>query len=380
MRAFYWLLIVSSQVFLAFSSEKKPLNKQIHHYEPLNYAEDDITESFKNGVKVKSLNFKAYGREFKLRLEPDRDTFLPGLNGLHDDIKEHVNSALAGYLEDEPNSEAFGSIRNGKFEGTIFANDDEYTVRPAKMYFDEPQDFHSVIYRSKDVDESVKRRNIFSKMDWEPRSSRRRRETNEFDEPDEFDLYTQRENKNLKVCNISIEADYLFTEAWGDTGRAIGEMIYLVRLANRKFEDMAKTDEWKKAKMFTVRLMIGHIMAYTYETTPAELRPKSMAVSTFLDHVSDRDYDGFCQAFFLTYRDFEGGLTGLSWSSAEEGGICEARRYFIKFYENFNVRKLKSYNSGVVTYKFFGKLVPPKIGEIAFLRQVGTAFGAPVCW
>ena len=311
MKTLCWLLVVYSQVFLALSVERKLLNKHIRHYEPLNYAESDIKDSFKNGLETKSLDFKSHGREFKLRLEPDRDSFHPGLDRLNDEIKEHLNSALAGYLEDEPNSEAFGSIRNGRFEGTIFTNDEEYTVRPAEMYFDEPQEFHSVIFRSKDEDESVRRkRSIFS--NGEPRSMRRRRETNEFDEPDGFDLYKQENNQNLKVCNISIESDYLFTNALGGTGRAVGEMIYLVRLANRKFEEMAQTPQWKEAKLFTIRLMIGHIMAYTNETTPEELKPESMGVSTFLDFVSDLDYDGYCQAFFLTYRDFEGGITGIA--------------------------------------------------------------------
>ena len=313
MKALCWLLVVSCQVFRASTVERKPLNKQIHHYEPLDYAESDIKESFKNGVETKSLDFKAHGRDFKLRLEPDRDSFYPGLQGINDEMKDHINSALAGYLEDDPNSEVFGSIRDGKFEGTIFAKDDEYTVRPAKMYFEGPQEFHSVIYRSKDMDENARqRRSLFSNDG--PRSKRRRRETNEFDEPDEYHLYNEKisNNPNIRVCNISIEADYLFTEAWGgDTGRAIGELIYLVRLANRKFEEMAQAPQWKNASLFTVRLMIGHIMAYTYETTPEELKPKSMGVSTFLDFVSDRDYDGYCQAFFLTYRDFEGGITGM---------------------------------------------------------------------
>ena len=71
-------------------------------------------------------------------------------------------------------------------------------------------------------------------------------------------------------------------------------------------------------------------------------------------------------------------FSGLSFGKNDDGGICQARRYFIRIYENFNVQKRKSYNTGVITYKFFGALVPPKIGEIAFLRQVGTAFGAPV--
>lgn len=316
MKGWSCLLIVSSLVFRTLSErQRKPLNKFIRHYEPLNYAESDIREAFKNGLNTKFLDFKAHGREFKLRLEPDSDTFHPGLytnKRVNDQVKDHVNSALAGYLEGEPDSEAFGSIRNGIFEGTIFAKDGEYTVRPANAYFDKPQDFHSVIFRAEDEDESVRRkRNIFSDIKY--RSKRRRRETNEFDEPDDFNLYDQKviNDQRLRVCNISMEADYLFTEAWGnDTGRAIGEMVYLVRLANRKLAEMAKDTYWMDNAPFNVRLMIGFITAYTYYTTPKELRPPSMGLATFLDFVSDRNYEEYCQAFFLTYRDFEGGLTG----------------------------------------------------------------------
>jgi disintegrin and metalloproteinase domain-containing protein 10 len=314
MKTLCWLVVVLGQIFLAFSDERRPLNKFIHHYEPLNYAESDIKDGFENGLPTKSLDFEAHGRDFKLRLEPDRDTFHPGLEGMNEQMKSHLKSALAGKLEDEPDSEAFGSIRDGKFEGTIFTNDGEYTVRPAEMFFEEPQEFHSVIYRSSDEDEGLRRKRSLFSSDDEPRSERRRRETNEFDEPDSFNLYSQGGNKFMKVCNISIEADHLFTEVWGnDTGRAIGEMVYLVRLANRKFVEMARSPFWKTktgGKLFTVRLMIGHIFAYTYDTIPEELKPKSMGVSTFLDFVSDRDYDMYCQAFFLTYRDFDGGITG----------------------------------------------------------------------
>lgn len=374
-QAIFWFVLISCQVFLVFCKERKPLNKFIHDYEPLNYAEDEIKSSFENGREVKSLKFKAHGRDFDLRLEEDRDTFLPSLVGLTKDVKDAVNSAVAGRAEGEKNSEVFGLIKDGKFDGTIFTDDEEYTVKPAEKYFTKP-DFHSVIYRSKDVEKPKGQGNdedIFSSSGF--RAKRTRRESAEFDVPDKFRLYDHEKDTNLRICNVSMEADYLFTRALGnDTGRAVGEMIYLIRVANRKFEDMAKTKYW--GETFKLRLMIGRVVAYRRSTTPEELRPPNMGVSTFLDFFSDRDYDGFCQAFFFTYRDFEGGITGLSWSFAQKGGFCERRRYYIRRFENFNVQKLKSYNTGIVTYKFYGSLIPPKVAEIAFLRQVGTAFGA----
>ena len=374
-----WLLLVLNSVYLSISTERRPLNKFIHHYEPLNYAEDEIKSSYQNGEEMKSLDFKALGRNFNLRLKQDKDTFTQNIKGLTKEARDAMNSVVVGHIEDEPNSKVLGSVKNGKFEGTIFLGNDEFTVKPAELYFQKPQEFHSVIYRAEDVEDNnpqMKTEDLLSKISNTPRS-RRRRAISKFDLPDDFNLYDHEDTTDLRICNISMEADYLFTRAMGnDTGRAIGEMIHLVRVANHKFEEMAKTEYW--GDTFKVRLMLGHVMAYNYYNTPKELQPENMGVSTFLDYVSDRDYDGYCQAFFLTYRDFEGGITGLSWPAEKRGGICEARRYFIRIYENFNVQKSKSYNSGVITYKFFGELLPPKVAEIAFLRQVGTAFGASV--
>ena len=40
---------------------------------------------------------------------------------------------------------------DGVFEGKIHVEDDEYFVESAKQHFKDPEDFHSVIYHSRDV-------------------------------------------------------------------------------------------------------------------------------------------------------------------------------------------------------------------------------------
>ena len=53
----------------------------------------------------------------------------------------HKNSLVHGFISDD-----------GVFEGKIHVGNDEYFVESAKQYFkDAPQDFHSVIYESRDV-------------------------------------------------------------------------------------------------------------------------------------------------------------------------------------------------------------------------------------
>ena len=57
------------------------------------------------------------------------------------DILGHKNSLVHGFISDD-----------GVFEGKIHVGSDEYFVESAKQYFkDAPQDFHSVIYESRDV-------------------------------------------------------------------------------------------------------------------------------------------------------------------------------------------------------------------------------------
>ena len=56
-------------------------------------------------------------------------------------ILGHKNSLVHGFISDD-----------GVFEGKIHVGNDEYFVESAKQYFkDAPQDFHSVIYESRDV-------------------------------------------------------------------------------------------------------------------------------------------------------------------------------------------------------------------------------------
>ena len=53
----------------------------------------------------------------------------------------YKNSLVHGFISDD-----------GVFEGKIHVGNDEYFVESAKQYFkDAPQDFHSVIYESRDV-------------------------------------------------------------------------------------------------------------------------------------------------------------------------------------------------------------------------------------
>ena len=54
---------------------------------------------------------------------------------------------------DEESSATHGAIFNGVFRGTIYDRGETYYVEPASFHFEQPQDFHSVIYKASDVDD-----------------------------------------------------------------------------------------------------------------------------------------------------------------------------------------------------------------------------------
>ena len=66
---------------------------------------------------------------------------------------------------------------------------------------------------------------------------------------------------------------------------------------------------------------------------------------------------------------------GLAWIGDGEGnaagGICDK-------YNDYNNGKVRSYNTGVVTMKLYGRFTPPRISEITFAHELGHGFGSEV--
>ncbi len=67
------------------------------------------------------------------------------------------------------------------------------------------------------------------------------------------------------------------------------------------------------------------------------------------------------------------GVIGLAWigyPQGQAGGICDK-------YANF-AGKLRSYNTGLVSFKLYQRDLPPAVTEITFAHELGHAFGAHV--
>jgi hypothetical protein len=135
------------------------LNEYVHHYEPLSYVAVDHSRAKRSADghadKVR-LDFASHGRNFNLELVRDLAAFpdsvvvedVSGRRLRHLEDKAHHN-LYEGRLLGEPDSHAFGALRDGIFDGQIKTQSDGvYFVERAQKYFQDGSNdtFHSIIY------------------------------------------------------------------------------------------------------------------------------------------------------------------------------------------------------------------------------------------
>ena len=97
-------------------------------------------------------------------------------------------------------------------------------------------------------------------------------------------------------------------------------------------------------------------------------------VNSFLSKASEHDFDQFCLAYTLTWRDFSGGTLGLAWVGYPEsktGGVCERHA------EQGRTGKKMSLNTGIVTLVNMNRQLPTRVFEQTVAHEVGHNFGSP---
>nr|CAG4651655.1 EOG090X02I4 [Triops cancriformis] len=156
MRRDFCLSVLSFFAIFLKKRNSQRLNEYVLHYEPLDYepsptgrAKRDTTDS------TFTIEFHAHARPFKLRLRRDTSVFSEDLliHG-HDGQRLDVDTShYEGELVGEPGTLAFGSLRNGVFDGKIHTKDGTYYVERAHKYFpnNNGSQFHSLIYKDEHV-------------------------------------------------------------------------------------------------------------------------------------------------------------------------------------------------------------------------------------
>ena len=373
--ASFTLLVLLAFLSICESTTRRPLGKFIKHYEPLYYDAPSVHKLHRRSVEAKEMTdfqFSAFGKSHQLRLQPDRGLFTRDAKILTGDGKPipfDRDAVVEGKVVGQPRSKVIGVFDEGVFHGKIMTNDDVYYVDPSSLHFDEPQDFPSVIYKSQDVDYEYNYPDI-SKRIPEPLPEERTRRSNEDDlEHNKEHLRVRRLAQSeieKNACVLGLYADKYFTNLFGSKTKAIFQLTNQVRAVQIIYSKEFNSSYPSYGLTFRVQ-------SVTVLEDDAPESPDNLGIDTLLDIFSTRNHDEICEAFLFTDRNFDGGILGLAWigSTTAAGGICNK-------YTNFGGGKKRSYNTGIVTMKLYGRFTPPRVSEITFAHELGHGFGSQV--
>lgn len=372
----FFLLTVSYQ---SESVLGRRLGKFIKHFEPLYYDTGSLHNVHRRAIEDRSdgnFAFSAFGKFHRLKLRPDRKIFTGDAQILSGDGKPlpfDRDAIVRGYVEGETHSDVYGVIdKKDGFHGKILRGAESYYVDPSSWYFDEKQDFPSVIYKDQDLEydhayAEIKKR-FMPKVPERTRrslkdgSSRLRRQT--------------KEELEKNACTLSLYADNFFVELFGGKTNAIHQLVKQVQAAQIIYMNAFNVSDiyYPYGITFRVRTVVAFNKTDTLPSNlPSQVKDSNVGINTLLDYFSSVNHEAVCEAFLFTNRDFEDGVLGLAWigdgTGSTTGGICD--KYF-----DYGGGKKRSFNTGIVTLKLYGRFTPPRISEITFVHELGHGFGS----
>ncbi|GFS15251.1 disintegrin and metalloproteinase domain-containing protein 10 [Elysia marginata] len=138
--------------------ESAKLDEYIHDFQPITFNTGELHKQHQRARRSASghlrLNFKAYDRNFPLRLRRDTEIFSPDHEHLEYDQLKPVDTSFiySGHVEGVPRSHVHLAIIGGTPRGHVhIPGNTTYHIEPAEQYFDKPN-FHSVIYPESRMD------------------------------------------------------------------------------------------------------------------------------------------------------------------------------------------------------------------------------------
>ena len=276
----------------------------------------------------------------------------------------------------EKDTSVHGYIVNGVFDGVIVTPGEEYHVEVTGKFFDQPTDFHSVIYATSDVDvtagNSSKPLCGGTEMVYEKLRKLQTTAKPVVEQNNKFRTKRALSPDN-RFCPILIAADELFFQhvGGGSNSTTMNEMTSLVTAVNTIF---SVTDFDNDGRIDNIGFLIKRIEILRSSSPGYRYGAPNIAVTDFLDLWSQENHNAFCLAMLLTYRDFDGGVLGLAWVAeppgGNRGGICETRLKLSVGDRNLN--------SAIVTFLNFGNRQPRPVTIITMSHEFGHNFGSPV--
>lgn len=361
----------------------KRLGKFIKHYEPLYYDPSSLHKIHRRAVESRShgkFSFSAFGKFHELNLRPDREIFTGDSRIVSGDGKPFPfdrDAIVRGKVEGHPSSDVYGVIdKHDGFHGKILSGSENYYVDPSSWYFDEKQDFPSVIYKDEDLEYDHGFADIKQRAPSIPIPERIRRSLAQQDRT-RARRQTQQELEK-SACTLGLYADNFFTKLYGSKTKAIFQLVKQVQAAQIIYTNQFNDTNYFSPYGITFRVKSIVVFNETDpapNNLPAQVKDSNVGIDTLLDLFSSIDHSGVCEAFLFTDRDFEGGILGLAWigdpDGGAAGGICDN-------FVDYGGGKKRSYNTGVVTLKLYGRFTPPRVSEITFAHELGHGFGSQV--
>lgn len=383
-------IIINVGIFLLFftqsSVSKQPLSNFIRHHEKLSYDTSDVNRRSRRALELSPfanvhIKFKALSKNFSLHLSRNHEIFAPGfkiVDGAGNKLDYDYSRFFHGNVEGFRHGHCLGIIHEGRFEGTIHVEKDVYHVEPAERYFQDPKDFHSVIYHGNDVEHTGK----YAEAETPKRpttlkgSSMVNKKPLEHASKEHGKKRYRRGPKNAQknTCKLKLVADHLFVRKFVRRETAIDQMILHYQAVEYIFRNQTfnTTDEYDSTfSPQGIGFRIGEIHVWLKEDTPEMLQQEHITIYRLLEHFSKMNHSSTCLAYLFTDRSFENGVTGLAYVGypfGQPGGICDP-------YANY-AGEWKSYNTGLVSFQLYNREAPPAITEVTFAHELGHSFGA----
>uniref|UniRef100_T1IMD0 ADAM10 endopeptidase n=1 Tax=Strigamia maritima TaxID=126957 RepID=T1IMD0_STRMM len=399
-------------------------NKYITHFEPLTYNSEEIHshhlrhERSINSNPCVNIKFHAHGRHFHLRLRRDVSIFAPDLQvDSPTGILNQFNTShiYEGTLWGEENTKAFGSIRNGIFDGNIHTEKGTYYVERTNKYFSDEraQRFHSLIYHERDIKDhhsgfggcgitddvlkwmhnisnsAVEEDSTTSNLKLNKPKNKDIKLTHYFEDYRDINARIRREVPTQRVCSLYIQTDTLLWDhihnQEKDPTKTREEITSLIAQHVKAVNHIYQKENFTKyqgIKFVVQRITINDSSACDTEEKikTNHFCSRNIDVSNFLNLNSQMNHDAFCLAYIFTYRDFSEGTLGLAWVASPQGasgGVCEKYKLYSENVNGRPVQIKRSLNTGIITFVNYNTRVPLKVSQLTLAHEIGHNFGSP---
>lgn len=387
---------------ISYSEGRTPLNAYIRHHETLSYNRKDVHSRARRALALSPfanvhLKFEAYSRNYSLHLTRNHEIFAADfriIDGRGNKVPYDYSRFYNGDVEGFHRSHCHGLIEEGRFQGSIYTPNDVFHIEPAERYYNDHEErgFHSVMYSVHDVDmgamnfkspepparpTSLKNADSLAKqMKRAEAEAEARAKKAESKEEGKKRYRRGTKNRHKNTCNLKLVADHLFMRKFVRRETAIDEMVYHYQAVeyifrNQTFNTTDKLDSSYSPEGIGFR--IKEVKVFLQNTIPKELAPAHMSAFRLLELFSERNHSGVCLAYLFTDRTFDDGVMGLAYIAypyGQPGGICDPYAMY--------GQKMKSYNTGILSFRLYNREAPHALTKIAFAHELGHSFGAQV--